>query len=49
MNPGRCALMPLLGWLMLGSRTCGWEGEMVVLGADGGYGSAGGGVLDVPV
>ena len=48
-KPRRYALVPLnlSGRLMVGSRTCGWEEDVVGLGADGGCDSVGGGFLEV--
>ena len=49
-KPRRYALVSLnlSGKLMVGSRTCGWEEDVVGLGADGGCDSVGGGFLKVP-
>ena len=49
MKPRRYALVPLnlSGRLMIGSRTYGWEEDVVGLGADGGCDSAVGGFLEV--
>ena len=49
-KPRRYALVPLnlSGRLMVGSRTYGWEEDVVGLGADSGCDSTGGGFLEVP-
>ena len=50
MKPRRYALVPLnlLGRLMVGLRTYGWEEEVVEQGANGGCDSKGGGFREAP-